>query len=371
MTPLAQRIAELTARRTGSAGGSQDSLVELPAPSCNPGALLFRAHLPATLKPGAPLVVALHGCTQTATGYARGTGWSSLADRHGFALLLPEQARANNPNLCFNWFQPADISPIGGEAESIAAAVKAVVGQYQLDRARVFVTGLSAGGAMAAVMLATYPHLFAGGAVIGGLPYGCASGVPQALEQMRAQGPGDDAALAAAVRRVSRGHEGPWPTLSLWHGTADATVHVSNMERLGRQWRNLHGLDHAALEIMPGTGSDHRVWRDAAGRAVVEEHRVLGMGHGVPLDPSGRDGIGIIGPFMLDAGIASTAHIAQSWGLMHGETIDPEPAPAATSRFTRPRRMEESAEPAASPTSAADSVRETIERALRSAGLMR
>ncbi|TIL83807.1 MAG: PHB depolymerase family esterase, partial [Mesorhizobium sp.] len=116
------------------------------------------------LPEAAPLVVVLHGCTQTAAGYDDGSGWSQLADQEGFTLLFPEQQRANNPNLCFNWFVPGDTKRNGGEALSIRQMIGAVVVEYGLDRKRIFITGLSAGGAMTSVMLACYPEVFAGGA---------------------------------------------------------------------------------------------------------------------------------------------------------------------------------------------------------------
>lgn len=316
----------------------------------NPGALRARLHLPANLAPGAPLVVALHGCTQDAASFDADTGWSTLADRAGFALLLPEQVRANNPNNCFNWFQPADIARLGGEAESIAAMVRTTVAAHALDPARVFITGLSAGGAMTAIMLATWPELFAGGAILAGLPYACASGVPEALARMRGQGGADDAGLIAAVRRAG-GKPARWPAVSLWHGGADATVSPANMAALGRQWRGVHGAT-AAPAVEHGRNWTHSSWC-ANGRTVVEEWLVAGMGHGVPVDPHGPDHIGRAGPHALDVGLASTALIAHGWGLI---------ADAPVAR-TIPKDT--------APSTPATGVGDVIERALRQAGLMR
>jgi poly(3-hydroxybutyrate) depolymerase len=112
----------------------------------NPGNLRGLFHVPAGLSGPAPLLVVLHGCTQNAGGYDQGAGWSRLADRHGFALLYPEQKRENNPNLCFNWYQRGDARRGGGEAASIAAMVAAMKARASIDSDRVFVTGLSAGG---------------------------------------------------------------------------------------------------------------------------------------------------------------------------------------------------------------------------------
>lgn len=340
-------MTSILARQTATPG---DRLTDLPAFGANPGALRARTYVPQGLAPGAPLVVVLHGCTQTAAGYDRGSGWSTLADRAGFALLFPEQQRANNPNLCFNWFSPADIARNGGEAESIAQMLQTVATRHAIDPARVFVTGLSAGGAMTAVMLATWPELFAGGAIIGGLPYRCAGGVPEALARMRGDGGADDAGLVAAVRNASP-HPGPWPRVSLWHGGADTTVSPLNMDRLGEQWRGVHGVT-GAPSTTAGPGWTRRAWRGPNGQAVVEEWVLAGMGHGVPIDPDGPDALGASGPHMLDIGVSSTAAIARGWGLIGAEAM---PLP-------RPRRT-------APPPIAG--LQHTIEGALRAAGLMR
>src|SRR5262249_7395953 len=131
------------------------------------------------------LVVVLHGCTQTAASYDIGAGWSTLAERYGFALLMPQQKVSNNANGCFNLFLPDDTGRGRGEALSIRQMIRAAGEKYRLDEGRIFVTGLSAGGAMTSVMLATYPEIFAGGAIIAGLPFGIANNLQQALAAMR------------------------------------------------------------------------------------------------------------------------------------------------------------------------------------------
>src|SRR5450756_2796036 len=144
-----------------------DHLTEVTGFGSNPGALRMFEYVPADPQPA--LVIVLHGCTQTAASYDFGAGWSTLADRHGFVLLLPEQQRANNANNCFNWFRAGDIKRGQGEAMSIRQMVEKMIVDHGIDRRRVFVTGLSAGGAMTSVMLATYPDVFAAGAIIAGL----------------------------------------------------------------------------------------------------------------------------------------------------------------------------------------------------------
>ena len=106
------------------------------------------SYAPERLAPGAPLVVALHGCGQTAAAYDHGAGWSELADRLRFVVLAPEQRQANNFNGCFSWFQPGDTSRDHGEAASIRQMIARAIADHDLDPRRVFITGLSAGGAI-------------------------------------------------------------------------------------------------------------------------------------------------------------------------------------------------------------------------------
>jgi len=277
----------------------------------NPGGLRARTYIPADLPSGAPLVVVLHGCTQTAADYDHGSGWSSLADRHGFALLFPEQQRSNNPNLCFNWFRPGDCRRDTGEPLSIRQMIESVVTSHAIDRRRIFVTGLSAGGAMTSTMLATYPDVFAGGAIVAGLPYGCATSVPEAFDRMK----GNGLAQADGLVRGASGHGGPWPIVSVWHGSADQTVHPANAEAIVRQWRLVHGLEEKPTRTDVIDSYPRRVWCDRDGRALIEMYSITGMAHGTPLATQGSDGCGASGPHMLEANISSTRRIAEFWGL--------------------------------------------------------
>jgi poly(hydroxyalkanoate) depolymerase family esterase len=372
-------IDEMVARFAGASARGRlpddnDRLTELPAFGPNPGALRGWTHIPENLAPGAALVVVLHGCTQTAAAYDYGSGWSTLADRHGFALLFPEQQRANNPSCCFNWFSPEDSRRGHGEAESIHQMILSMIAAHSLDPGRVFVTGLSAGGAMASVMLATYPDMFAGGAIIAGLPYGAASNVPEAFQLMRGEGGPDAAGLAAAVRRAST-HRGPWPTISIWHGSGDATVNPSNAAAILDQWRALHGVGSQPTRADVVNGYTRRVWCDGSGREVIEDYSITGMGHGTPLSTDGEEGCGAAGAFMLEARISSTSRIAQFWGLADGSRAVPTdrvrketgavPLPAPVSVRVQPAY---SSEPHRAQPSG---VQEIIENALRAAGLMR
>ncbi|KQY16810.1 hypothetical protein ASE23_23185 [Rhizobium sp. Root73] len=337
-----------------------DRLIDLGSFGSNPGALEAKIHVPKGIMPRAPLVVVLHGCTQTASVYDHGSGWSRLADDYGFAVLFPQQTRSNNTNTCFNWFVPGDIRRDQGEAFSIRQMIGTVTSRYDIDRSRIFITGLSAGGAMANVMLATHPELFAGGAIIAGLPYGIATTVPEAFDRMRGHGlPGPDS-LQMLLRSASQ-HDGPWPTISVWQGTKDQTVVPANASAIIEQWHGVH-----ELEQPPATERLDRhqriVWRGADGREALELYQLGGMGHGTPIDVT--SGYGRAAPYMLDVGISSTQHIARSWGLIASfekrVNLDPgkshEP-PANT--FQPPFSLEKGTE-----------IQQTIEKALRAAGLM-
>jgi poly(hydroxyalkanoate) depolymerase family esterase len=163
---------------------ARSPLVEITGFGSNPGDLRMLSFVPAKLQQKPGLVVVLHGCGQTASGYDLGAGWSTLAEHYGFALLMPEQQRTNNAQGCFNWFNPDDTARDHGEACSIRQMIARMVADHGIARDRIFVTGLSAGGAMTSVMLATYPEVFSAGAVIAGLPYGVASNVREALSGM-------------------------------------------------------------------------------------------------------------------------------------------------------------------------------------------
>ena len=124
MPGVGETLARLKRARSTPLSGSptHGRMTLVPAFGDDPGALRMLTYLPANLPPGAPLVVVLHGCTQRAEAYASTAGWLTLADRLGFAVIAPEQSTANNPNRCFNWFQPGDVVRGGGEAASLRTA---------------------------------------------------------------------------------------------------------------------------------------------------------------------------------------------------------------------------------------------------------
>jgi poly(hydroxyalkanoate) depolymerase family esterase len=299
----------------GLTPAGKSPLTEITGFGSNPGDLRMLSFVPEKLQPEPALVVVLHGCGQTAAGYDLGAGWSTLAERYGFALLMPEQQRANNPQGCFNWFNPEDVARDHGEAHSIRQMIARMVGDHGIDRHRIFVTGLSAGGAMTSVMLATYPEVFSAGAVIAGLPYGVASNVREALNGML-QSPSRPAGELGDLVRNASSHRGPWPKLSVWHGSADRTVNPANANAIVKQWLDVHDLPAAAMSEGMIDGYPHQVWWNEDGETIIESYTITDMAHGTPLGVADNDErYGAQGAFLIEAGISSSYHIASFFGL--------------------------------------------------------
>jgi poly(hydroxyalkanoate) depolymerase family esterase len=295
------RLAEPEVGRVGAIDGFGD----------NPGRLRMLAYVPVAVA-GGPLVVLLHGCGQDPVRFAAESGWIELADQLHFPLVLPQQAEANNAGRCFQWFQPADTERDKGEAGSIAAMTRTAIDRFKSDPNRVFIVGLSAGGAMAAAMLAAYPDVFAAGASIAGLPVGAARSSTQALMRMASAGPAQSPeSWANHVRAAAPpGFTGPWPRLSIWQGQADTTVAPENATLLATQWRAVHGLDAPTVAEQVRNGVIHRTWPDGKTR-LVELWSLPLLAHAYPA------GIHAVasGPFVEPSSVDATAGIARFFGL--------------------------------------------------------
>ncbi|HEU0043261.1 PHB depolymerase family esterase [Sphingomonas sp.] len=263
------------------------------------GALDYMLYRPLAAAPGLPLVIMLHGCTQTPEDFARGTAMNRLADELGFLVAYPRQTQAANAQKCWNWFRPGDQHRDGGEAALIAGVARDVIAAEQADAGRVYVAGLSAGGAAAANLAAAYPDLFAAVGIHSGLSCGVARDLPSALTAMR-QG----------ARGAAQGDMAFVPVIT-FHGDRDGTVHEVNA-------RDIVGAAERAAKVSlrvetessdaGGRSYTRAVYRDAQGRSVIEQWTIAGAGHawsggdasGSYADASGPDASRAMLRFFLD-----------------------------------------------------------------------
>ena len=382
-----RRLSKLSGLRLPRLDGSvglPSPLVEIADFGSNPGNLRMFSYVPPALQQPCALVVVLHGCGQTAAAYDLGAGWSMLAKQFGFVLLMPEQRRTNNANACFNWFNPEDSARGGGEACSIRQMIAHMVAAHDIDAHRISITGLSAGGAMTSVMLAAYPEVFAAGAIIAGLPYGVASNLRQALDSMFHASERRAGELGDLVRKASDYH-GPWPKISVWHGSADTVVDPGNSREIVKQWLDLHDLPQAPMAETLVDGYPRQSWWDADGDTMVESYTITGMAHGTPLGLADNDQhYGMEGAFLLEAGISSSYHIAQFFKLTDWvrnaepastaaevATPNPQPTLSPAPHLARSILKAEADQPAALTQKSKLDLRAVIRRALTATGLMK
>lgn len=263
-----------------------------------------------------PLIVMLHGCTQTPDDFAVGTRMNALAEKGACVVVYPEQAQSANVSKCWNWFKPGDQRRDQGEPAIIAGLVRELLLTRGLDRERVYVAGLSAGGAMAVILAREYPDLFAAVGVHSGLPYAAAHDLPSALAAMHSR---DRSGPRAAPR-----DDGEWrngvPTI-VFHGDVDATVHPSNGEKVASQSARTQASDECGADkaasptverhagtIAHGHASTRTTFTDGAGAVIVEHWLVHGAAHawsggdprGSYTDASGPDASREMLRFFLD-----------------------------------------------------------------------
>jgi poly(hydroxyalkanoate) depolymerase family esterase len=285
----------------------------------NPGGLAMYEYVPAGLPAGRPLVVVLHGCTQTAAAM-ESAGWNKLADQYQFAVLYPEQATANNPVRCFNWAgeygDTANLVRGQGENQSVISMIDQMHTTRGIDTSKVYVVGFSAGAAFVSVMLATWPDRFAAGAIMEGIAYRCATSVNGAYS---CQSPGVDKTPAAwgDLVRAAHAYTGPRPRVQIWQGTSDTTVAPANQAELVDQWTNVHGTDATADETtMIGTTVTRTAYK-AGTTTVVETYTVQGMAHAVSVGAEGTTACpGTTAAYFEAKPVCSTLRAAAFFGVV-------------------------------------------------------
>ena len=282
--------------------------------TCAAGSRNYKLYIPRRPKIGRrALIVMLHGGTQDAEDFAAGTRMNALAEEHGFIVAYPSQSKAANATLCWNWFSPENQMRGRGEPAIIAGITKKIVAEYAVDPARVFVAGLSAGGAMAAVMGATYPDLYAAVGVHSGLPYRSAADLPSAFAAMR----GDARPPQGRRSRKSRGTGDDSPRIRtiIFHGDADNIVHPSNAANMVEAEIGGESVEHAEAGHAANRAHTRTVTRDKTGAVVVEQWLVHGSGHawsggspdGTYTDPHGPDASQEMLRFFFEEGLVLPA----------------------------------------------------------------
>lgn len=263
--------------------------------------LTYRLYRPARTAPGMPLVVMLHGCTQSPEDFALGTGMNAVAEELGFLVAYPRQTQAANAQKCWNWFNPGDQQRDRGEPALIAGATRAIVAAHDVDPDRVYVAGLSAGGAQAAIMAAVYPDIYAAAGVHSGLACGAARDLPSALMAMKQ---GGKAARSSAARRFV-------PVIT-FHGDRDTVVHEVNSREIVAAASaaagvtldvdRTEGRSPAGRRYVRETSADNEGW------VLIERWTIGGSGHawsgghpsGSYTDPSGPDASREMARFFLE-----------------------------------------------------------------------
>lgn len=226
----------------------------------------MRVHSPAGLAgTKAPLLVVLHGCAQSTDDLARATGLNEAADRNGFVVLYPEQLAAANALRCWNWFEPAN-QKRGGEAAAIVAMIDSVARSGRIDLTRVYIAGLSAGGAMAVNIATLFPERFAGAMSHSGIPVGAATGAAAAFGVMRG---GPPATTVDSVRARIGKDRSALPLLVM-QGDADVIVNPLNAPALSLQWLRAGGVVKEV--IVPGLGHG---WAPGATQAMLDFFRLV------------------------------------------------------------------------------------------------
>jgi poly(hydroxyalkanoate) depolymerase family esterase len=243
------------------------------------GVLSYKLYVPGSYCGQAlPLVVMLHGCTQTADDFAAGTRMNVIAEEHGCFVVYPEQPVAAHPARCWNWFRRSDQRRGEGEPSLIAGVTQSVMGDYRVDSRRVYAAGLSAGAAAAAILGVTYPDLYAAIGVHSGLACGAASDLPSAVAAMR-QGEITAPWLDDPTLRP----DGPArivPTI-VFHGDQDGTVHPRNSAHVIAYWANTSNLQASVHRgrVPGGHAYSRTVYRNASGQPILEQWDIHGCGH--------------------------------------------------------------------------------------------
>lgn len=279
----------------------------------NPGGLVMYKYVPQNLKRNQPMVVLMHGCQQDAKSFAKETGFQKIADELGITLLLPEQTSGNNGMMCFTWFEKGDVTRGNGEIASIANMMTYMEANHNIDKSRVFVAGLSAGGTMASALMASYPDRINAGAIVSGVSYGCAFQLFQSFTCMFAPSNLPAETRGDYVREASGDYTGKFPKVTVIHGSNDPFVRPANGDHSVAQWTNVHGLDDVADNTRPVASNQGIDQHIRNGEVLVSQLKVQGAGHGWPINSAA--GCGTPSQFVINTGVCAAKILTETWNI--------------------------------------------------------
>ena len=299
----------------------EDELQQIRPFGTNPGNLKLMLYEPPNITEKAPLVVVLHGCTQMAKGSAEQTGWNKLAKQQQFYVLYPEQLILNNLENCFNWYREGDQLRDKGEPGSIKQMIDYLKKNKRIDSTRIYIIGLSAGGAMSTIMMAVYPEVFDKGGVIGGGPYKAAESAIKGGASMLGMVAKSPENWGDLVRKQNPNYKGEYPELIVFHGNLDYIVNINNANQLIKQWTNIHQADYKEDEhyeaFMQNKDVELTIYKNAKQQDVVTYYKVKNMAHAVALDTgSCPNQGGKTGMFAVDKNFHSTFWAAYFFGIV-------------------------------------------------------
>lgn len=305
-----------------SAQSFDDKLTEIKNFGTNPGNLkmmIFENIEEKTQRH--PVVIALHGCSQKADDFAQISGWNKIANNNQFYMLYPQQKTINNFTSCFNWFLKDDIEGKDGESFSIFEMITYMKRNYPIDTTQIFITGVSAGGAMSVVLMANYPSIFNTGAIYAGCAYGIANSLSDGFKIMNGT---KKATLKELSRFVTNLHKSDstvvYPKIIILQGEDDKVVHPKNAELLKNQWCKIHQLDTAATYTSThplDSNITKYQYVNTKGEPIVTLYKIAELGHKLLISP-GEEPFkgGKMGMFAKRSNFHNTYQIALDFNLI-------------------------------------------------------
>jgi feruloyl esterase len=308
---------------------TQKELLEVKNYGSNPGKIKMFLHKPKVAKLSSlkqPIVFVLHGCSQSAEGIAKQTQWNVLADKYGFYVVYPQQNLYNNPSLCFNWFSSEDVNKSKGESYSIKEMLNHMISNYPIDEGRVFVYGVSAGAAMSVVLMANFPEIIDGGAILAGGPF-----MPELTDLQRMDlmfNPKDNTSekLGSPIKKLNTGYSGNYPKVIIIQGKNDLVVNPKNADLLIKQWSFLHSINDSLTDTITEFNQSRDVtkftFKNSKEETKVIFYDINKMGHSIPIDPGTLPNQGGEKTmYTVDKDFFSTYFIAKDFGLIPAEEI--------------------------------------------------